>query len=371
MNRQRSRPMGARPWAFLLMLLGPALSLAESPVIEYDAKSKCVAVRGIATETLRNWRAEPPADWTKLFAVYVGASKTPILGRYSVDDGQLIFKPRFPFERGLKYRVEFQLAPGGSVVQEIQLPKAVATATITQVYPSGDRLPENQLKFYLHFSAPMRRGEAYQRVHLLDEKGNEVEAPFLELGEELWDPAGKRFTLFLHPGRIKRGLQPREELGPPLLAGKKYTLVIDGGWLDAEGSPLKSGFRKSFSVGKPDDVQPDPKNWKLSSPAAGKTTALVVGFPEPLDQALLQRLLSVVDATGQAVPGRIETARNESEWRFLPAKPWQPGPYRLKIGTELEDLAGNSIARPFEVDQFKKIDERVERKQVELKFTVQ
>ena len=32
-----------------------------------------------------------------------------------------------------------------------------------------------------------------------------IELPFLEIDEELWDPAMMRLTLFIDPGRIKRG----------------------------------------------------------------------------------------------------------------------------------------------------------------------
>ena len=97
-------------------------------------------------------------------------------------------------------------------VEVLAKPKTEPTV-VTQVYPTSDKLPENQLKFYLHFSAPMSRGDSYKHIQLLDEKGKAVELPFLELDEELWDPAGKRFTLFFDPGRIKRGLKPREEVG--------------------------------------------------------------------------------------------------------------------------------------------------------------
>src|SRR5205823_5383949 len=101
-------------------------------------------------------------------------------------------------------------------------------AAVAQVYPTADELPENLLKFYLHFTGPMRRGEAYDHLRLLDAQGKVVERSFLELGEELWDGSGRRFTLVIDPGRIKRGLKPREDLGPVLEAGKSYTLVIDG-----------------------------------------------------------------------------------------------------------------------------------------------
>ena len=88
-----------------------------------------------------------------------------------------------------------------------------ATTRVAAVYPSRDFLPENLLHFYIHFSAPMSRGEAYQRIKLIDSTGKPVDAPFLELDEELWSPDGTRFTLIFDPGRIKRGLRPREEVG--------------------------------------------------------------------------------------------------------------------------------------------------------------
>src|SRR5205823_11683424 len=143
-----------------------------------------------------------------------------------VEGTVLRFEPRFPLQRGLRYQVVFRqaLLPDANIQKpdvnaEFMIPKLAAgpPTVVEHVYPSRDKLPENQLKFYLHFSAPMSRGEAYQQIQLLDEKGKVVELPFLELDEELWDPDGKRFTLFFDPGRIKRGLKPREEVGPALI----------------------------------------------------------------------------------------------------------------------------------------------------------
>src|SRR5206468_10702471 len=96
---------------------------------------------------------------------------------------------------------------------------------------------------YLHFSAPMSRGEVYRRVRLLGEGDRPVDRPFLEIGEELWDPDGTRLTLLFDPGRIKRGLVPRKEEGPILEEGRAYTLVVDPAWPDAQGRPLRQGYR--------------------------------------------------------------------------------------------------------------------------------
>jgi len=141
-------------------------------------------------------------------------------------------------------------------------------------------LPQNLLKFYLHFSAPMSRGHIYDHIHLLDQNGQAVELPFLEIDEELWNPEMTRLTLFIDPGRIKRGVQPLEEIGPALEAGKSYTLEIDAAWRDNAGLPLRENFRKSFRVAAPDREPPAPATWKIRSPKAGTHAALNIGMPE-------------------------------------------------------------------------------------------
>ena len=87
--------------------------------------------------------------------------------------------------------------------------------------------------------------------------------------------------------------------------------------------------------------------------------ALTVTFPEPLDHALLLRLLQVVTPARLPVEGEVEVDREETRWSFTPAQPWQSGRYYLEVGTVLEDLAGNTLDRPFEVDVFERIEERI------------
>ena len=49
--------------------------------------------------------------------------------------------------------------------------------------------------------------------------------------------------------------------------------------------------------------------------------------------------------------GDVALESGETVWSMIPGEePWKPGEYRLVIGTELEDLAGNGVGRPFEVD---------------------
>jgi len=75
------------------------------------------------------------------------------------------------------------------------------------------------------------------RPHSLrDSAGKTVELPFLEIDEELWNPQMTRLTLFIDPGRIKRGVQPLEEIGPVLENGKHYALIIDAAWQDSSAN---------------------------------------------------------------------------------------------------------------------------------------
>jgi hypothetical protein len=238
------------------------------------------------------------------------------------------------------------------------------------VYPTSDRLPENQLKFYLHFSAPMSKGDSYKHIKLLDEKGKTVDVPFLELDQELWDPTGQRLTLFCDPGRIKRGLKPREEDGPVLEEGKSYTLVIQREFEDANGNPLKEAFRKKFKALGPDDQQPDPKTWKIKSPAAGTREPVIVTFPKCMDQALAERLVWVADGKGQKPAGKVTVTEQETVWEFKPEKAWEAGTYQLVADTRLEDLAGNSIAKPFEVDVFHPVQKDVKAETVKVAIEV-
>ena len=57
-------------------------------------------------------------------------------------------------------------------------------------------------------------------------------------------------------------------------------------------------------------------------------------------------------------------------WRFTPDEPWAAGRFNLAAAVYLEDLAGNSLERPFEVDIFEKVEDRIEHKQARIEFEV-
>jgi len=315
---------------------------------------------------------EPAQGWSSIFRIYSGSGDVPaLLGTYAVEGGSLVFHPRFPLVAGVRYRAVFQGPQGKLIEATFEGPprETISTTRVLHVYPSTDVLPSNTLKLYIYFSAAMSRGEAWQRIHLLDEKGKPLKFEFVEIQQELWDPQNTRLTVLFDPGRIKRGVLPEMQLGPPIVEGKHYTLVIDREWKDARGVQLQQGFRKSFRGGPADRIPPDPKTWRVSAPKAMTSEALVVGFPKPMDYALLQRLFRVSDAHG-SVAGRVRIARQETEWHFTPREPWKAGAYQLVFDTAIEDLSGNHIGQAFDLDKFQQVTKSIQTKTLSIPFDV-
>jgi hypothetical protein len=321
------------------------------------------------------WKAPvsaPAGGWASLFSVYAGIGDVPpVAGKYSVEGGSLIFRPQFPLSAGTRYRVIFQ-APGGKPVHATFDGPPRPTVPLTRVdnvFPSAEVLPSNDLKLYIYFSAPMSRGEAWERIHLLDASGKKLPDIFLELDKELWDANNTRLTVWFDPGRIKRGLTSNLNLGPSLEAGKRYTLAIDREWRDARGVPLVEGFRKAFRGGPADRIAPDPQHWRVTAPRAGTSAPVILDFPEPMDYVGLQKTITVSDGRNQ-ISGTIAIERQETRWTFTPREPWKAGNYRLMVSNALEDLAANKMGQLFDMDAVAGVNENVEAKTIPILFSV-
>lgn len=358
--------------------------------VELDGSS-AVEVVGLPPTDLDHLRhyALDDVRWSSLLWVTVipGAAEAvdlpAVAGSYAVRDQTVVFTPRFGFDPGQQYRVTFDpsllprwdqpVAWRESVMTEtVARPKEVVapTTVVSHVYPTRDVVPENQLRMYFHFSAPMGRRPGLEYVRLLDDQGRDVIDPFLPLDVELWNGDRTRFTVFFDPGRVKRGILPNEEMGRSLTEGRAYTLVVSPQWLDAASLPLREEFRRTFRVGPPDEAPLDEDEWHLETPMPGSRDSLVVTFPEPLDHGLLRRALGVVSASGLTVAGEGRIVDEETRWVFNPNEPWAAGEYRLRVLAFLEDLAGNRIGRAFEVDRFDRADSSPEPESVELTFRV-
>jgi len=355
----------------------PAIRLSTPPSGRAFVEVVNLPVDTIASLTRARLTSE---RWSSVLRVAVDPQAPPVLGEYSIESGVVTFTPSFPFDPGRQYEVRFDPSSalgdegtrGEPIVATVGLPRReiVPSTVVRAVYPSGEVIPENQLRMYIEFSAPMGLRSGIDYLTLLDERGAEVAGPFLPLDYEFWNRDHTRFTVFFDPGRVKNDILPNRQMGRALKAGHSYTLVVRQEWHDANGAPLKEAFRRTFRVG-PADTQPlDPGHWRIDAPKAGARAPLVVTFPEPLDHGLLLRALGVRRAE-QALEGDIAIEANETRWTFTPHDPWRAGAYDLLALSILEDRAGNQIGRAFEVDNFDTVDKGPEPKTIALPFRLQ
>jgi hypothetical protein len=354
----------------------PVITLATPPA----GGPAYVEVTGVSSAALRTLgRTElTPEQWASVLRVAVEKDAPAVLGQYAAADGSIRFTPLFPFDEGRQYQVRFDAArvPGapanaGVVEATVGLPAstAVPSTVVARVYPSGDLVPENLLRMYVEFSAPMGRKSGVDYITLLDHAGKEIPGAVLPLEYEFWSPDHKRFTVFFDPGRVKKGILPNRQMGRPLEVGRSVTLVISHEWPDEHGLPLKEDFRRTLRVG-PTDLEPlDTAHWRIQSPPSGGRNGLIVTFPEPLDHGLLMRALGVT-RDGKEVDGEIAVDQLERRWTFTPREPWRAGFYQLLALDILEDVAGNQIGRAFEVDNFESVDKGPNPQTITIPFSV-
>jgi hypothetical protein len=279
-----------------------------------------------------------------------------VLGRYHVSEAGLQFVPLFPFERGIEYRASFDTGQfdhpdfGDALTLTFLLPKEPSTrpAEVTNIFPSSDMLPENLLRFYVCFSHPMQRGRAQAEILILGPDGQPSPDVLYRAPVELWDRSMRQLTILLDPGRLKRGVGPNRELGPPLKDGQTYTLAVGQGMTDIFGNQLSNPVYKRFDV---NEAIRDPilvEQWKLVLPLAESRQPLTLTFPRPLDWALFPHAIVVESACGQPINGQVEISHTETRWAFVPTVPWNKSSYRVRVASDLEDLCGNSLIAPFD-----------------------
>lgn len=257
------------------------------------------------------------------------------------------FVPRFNFLPGTSYFVTVDGVPCGTLVCPSR--KSLPTAEVVGIYPSVPEVPRNLLRCYVWFSAPMAGGDARRCIALTGADGHPLAGALFD-GPELWDARRQRLTVLLDPARIKRGLVPHRQAGYPLKKGSAIRLVVDPGFRDATGTPLRRGASRRYAVGGDERRLVDPGRWAVAVPAPGTTGALRVVFDRPLDHGLALRCLEVVDPAGRPISGTVAIGPQEQSWSLTPDRPWVPGSHRLVVDPVLEDLAGNSVRRVFDRD---------------------
>lgn len=325
--------------------------------------SECVGVHNL-NPGLATWlRGSPQARrlLQAAFTVRVADSEATtqqelpsILGEYEVLEHAVRFVPRFPFEPGVSYRASFDTRQFGLPAEALALEftlssEASATPTeVSDVFPSDDSLPENLLRFYVRFSSSMRRGLAAEQITILGADRQPVPDVLYRPPVELWDRGMRCLTVLLDPGRLKRGVGPNRQLGPPLKAGLEYTLVVGSGMMDLWGRPLRQAYCKPFRVTEPVREPIPVGQWTVVAPETWSHQPLRLLFPRPLDWAILWEAITVTSEGEQLIDGQADVDQGERQWSYTPTTPWAPGLYNVRVARGLEDVCGNSPTQAFD-----------------------
>lgn len=319
-----------------------------------------------------------PSDYLQ---VYVGSreeccdGKLPVAGKYSATEHAVTFDPAFDFQADQTYTVRTLVTPpqNNSVpatYTEFVIPQNTAPEKpgIVAIYPSGEFIPENTLRFYLHFSTPMKPHVSSRFIKLLDANGTPDDSAFMTFKQELWSEDRKRLTMLIDPGRIKRGVTQNLTLGPALVESQDYSIVIEKGWQSATGTLTTPRFEKSFTVSSGLRSLPDTKHWQIQ-PIRGRThDPLLIEFDRPFDHQSAQHSITVHDEHGQLIEGEVSVLNNEKTWRFSPYQRWKNRQIKIYVDPRLEDVAGNNFIDLLD-HSFNKTAEYTGRKTIVLEHT--
>lgn len=288
-------------------------------------------------------------DAPGILQVFVGSpencctGKSPIAGKYNVDGRTVTFDPAFDFVSGQIYTVQSYDETIGLADFTIAMDGDVPDPEVVAIYPSGKEIPANTLRFYIQFSTPMTPHMADNFIKLVDANGISDTAAFMSFTQELWNEDRTRLTLLMDPGRIKRGVAQNVALGPALLEGNHYSIVIEKGWPGARGGQETPRFEKPFTVSAALRHLPDIDLWQIQAPKMTTGKPLVITFDRPFDQQLVQTAITVRDEQGRRIPGAVSVKNNEQTWRFQPDEPWATPTIRIVVDARLEDIAGNNF----------------------------
>lgn len=319
--------MFARIWLLLFLMTGQAM--AERGNLLLPQRSVDPVVLEGSARNLQIFVGSRSACCT---------GKTPMAGRLTTERGKTTFTSAFGFVEGQVYTLRVDDA-----LTEFSIPANDKAPQVMAIYPSGPDIPENTLRFYVHFATPMQPHAAGRYIRLVDDRGRTDDQAFMVFGQELWSADRKRLTLLMDPGRIKRGVSQNLNLGPALEMGRRYSIVIDAGWRSAIGGRQLPRFEQAFTITPPLRALPNTALWQITAPRQGTKDALTIGFDRPFDHVLAPDSITIANDQGQSIAGTVKVTRQETHWRFLPDKPWTGNRITLVVDPRLEDVAGNNF----------------------------
>ena len=301
-------------------LVSSSFSQELEMIADTDASSRSfgkISLRMYGAGTFNNAGLDSLSydQWASFFSITVDGADRPVLGSYKREKELLVFRPRFLPDPNISYEVTFSSKELTSFVPDFSPTKEstwrvkfvqdlVDKAVVETIFPQGEDLPSNILRFYIQFSAAMGLENPYDFIHIEDSNGNRLDGPFVEFENGLWSGDRTRLTLLLHPGRIKRGVGPNLTQGEIFKIGKSYQLIISGEWQSGNGQKLQSTFQKEFSIVDAIRTTIEIEKWVPNSPLSKSTQLLIIQTDREIDYALSQRLVTVFDSSKNRIAGK-------------------------------------------------------------------
>jgi len=158
------------------------------------------------------------------------------------------------------------------------------------------------------------------------------------LSQELWSLDGRRLTVLMEPGRIKRGLGA----DPALVVGRVYSLVV---------AALGQTARHTFRVGDPVLEAVNEIYWRPVCPTVGSLDPAIVHFDRVMDAALCEDEIGVMTSSGEVVQTRVSLALDGTAAQIIPSHPWRAGKHHLVVSERLEDVCGNRLGEALDHEQ--------------------
>ena len=143
-----------------------------------------------------------------------------------------------------------------------------------------------------------------------------------------------RLTVFMEPGRIKRGIGTDPSHDPALVVGKSYSLAI---------TALGQTANHSFRVSDPVLEAITETDWRVVSPTAGSSEPAVVHFDRVMDAGLCEDEIGIVTSSGEVVQTHVSLAPDGTKMHLIPSRPWSAEEHHLFVSERLEDVCGNRL----------------------------
>jgi hypothetical protein len=224
-----------------------------------------------------------------------------------------------------------------SVLAAAALASVAAAPHAVAIAPAEGAIPANTLRLYVTFDRPARGLVATRDLVLVDADGRKVDGAFMDFGQDLWSPDGRRLTVLFDPGRVKQDVEGDGDSAAPLQPGRSFTVEVLG---------KRFGYHVTSALRTP----LNPHAWRLDVPHGGSRDAVEVSFDREMDTVLLRDQVAVVDSHGRLQSGQVTVAASGRSWRLSPEHSWSLGAYRLLIGASLEDVSGNRVGEALDHD---------------------